>query len=190
MDRLPADLARNWGWILLRGILSIAFGILAFVQPGLSLLAIVFVWGAYALADGVVALIAAFRVHDSKRPIWPFVLIGLLGVAAGLIALTKPVAAGAALLAIIAAWAIIVGALQLVAAFRLRKVIEREWLLAISGALSIVFGLLLLRYPVAGAVSILWLIASFAIAFGVLLIAFALRLRRHAGESVALPRRT
>ena len=179
MDRLPADLARNWGWILLRGIVSILFGLIAFARPGASILAIVFVWGVYALADGVIALIAAFRVRNSKKPIWPFVLIGVLGVGAGITALLMPVAVAAVLLACIAAWAIVVGILQLVAAVRLRKVIEREWLLALSGVLSVGFGVLLLRNPVAGAVSILWLIASFAIVFGILLVALALRLKRH-----------
>lgn len=178
MARLLTDLQRNWGWVLARGVLAVLFGVAAFAFPGPSLLALVLLWGAYALADGIVALIAGFRLRDSGKPLWPFILIGVLGVGAGLVALVRPTLAGTALLAIVAGWAIVAGLFQVVAAFRLRREIRGEWLLALSGALSVAFGVLVVLYPAAGALSILWMIAAFAIAFGVLLIVLAIRLRR------------
>lgn len=166
-----------WGWVVARGALSVLFGVLAFVWPALSLLFLVLLFGVHALTDGVTTLVAGLRVRSADKPLWPFIVMGVLGIVTGLIAIVQPMVAAAALLTVIAVWAIVTGVLQIVAAVRLRQQIEREWMLGISGALSIVFGLFLLANPAAGALSLLWLIAGFSIAFGVLVMLLGWRLR-------------
>lgn len=166
-----------WGWVMARGVLSVAFGIAAFVWPGLSLLFLVLLFGVHALTDGITTLVAGLRVRAADKPLWPFILIGVLGILTGIITLFEPAVAAAALLTVIAVWAIVTGVLQIIAAIRLRDHIDREWMLGISGALSIVFGVFLLMNPAAGALSIVWLVAGFSIAFGLLLMNLAWRLR-------------
>jgi len=173
-------LGRNWGWIVLRGVAALLFGILAFTWPGITLAALVVVWGAYALADGVLALIAAWRVRDQGKPFWALVVVGLLGIAAGLVTLIWPGITALVLLMFIAAWAVAMGVFQIVAAIRLRKEIRGEWLLGLSGALSVIFGIVMFVQPGAGALAVIWAIGGFSLVFGVLLIWLGLRLRRHA----------
>jgi uncharacterized membrane protein HdeD (DUF308 family) len=148
--------------------------------------------GAYAFAEGVVALVAAFRIRDSGHPLWPFVVVGLLGIAAGIATLLWPGITALTLLMLIAAWAIVMGVFQIFAAVRLRKAIEGEWLLALSGLLSIAFGALVVVNPGAGALAVVWIIAACAIAFGALLIALGFRvrsLRSHRRRGAAAGRR-
>ena len=172
MDRLN----RMWGLIVLRGVTAILFGILAFVWPGITLAALVLVWGAYALIDGLCALIASLRL-DEGRPMWTLAVVGLLGIAAGLLTLVWPQITALLLLWFIAGWAVVVGVFQLAAAIRLRKWISNEWLLALSAVLSIVFGILMFARPGAGAVAVVWVIGWFAFLFGVLLVMFGLRIK-------------
>lgn len=171
------DLRRNWGWIVVRGAVAVLFGVLALAWPGITLAALVIVWGAYALADGVLALIAAWRVRDQGRPFWSLVLVGLLGIVAGVLTLWWPAITALVLLMVIAVWAIVTGIFQIVAAIRLRKLIEGEWLLGLSGLVSVIFGMLMVASPRAGALAVLWIIALYAIAFGVLLIVLGVRLK-------------
>jgi uncharacterized membrane protein HdeD (DUF308 family) len=170
-------LARNWGWIALRGIAAILFGVLALARPGITLAVLVLFWGAYALADGVFALIAAFRIREDNKPMWPLLLVGIIGIAAGVLTLMYPGITATVLLAFIAAWAIIAGIFQIVAAIRLRKVISNEWIMGLSGALSLAFGLLMFARPGAGALAVIWTIAWFAILYGVMLVMLAFRLK-------------
>ena len=170
-------LARNWGWIALRGAAAILFGILALARPGITLAVLVLFWGAYALIDGVFALVAAFRIRDDNKPMWPLVLVGIIGIAAGVLTLMYPGMTAVLLLMFIAAWAIISGIFQIAAAIRLRKVISNEWMMALSGALSILFGLLLFARPGAGALAVIWTIACFAIVYGAVLLVLAFRLK-------------
>lgn len=169
-------LARNWWLILLRGIAGVVFGILAFMWPGITVLSLTFLWGAYALVDGVASLWAAVTGGGAGSRGW-LLLVGLLGIAAGLVAFVWPVGTAGVLLLFIAAWAIATGILQIWGAIRLRKEIEGEWLLILSGAISILFGLVLVMQPLAGAVAVVWMIAIFAILFGIdhILLAFKLR---------------
>jgi uncharacterized membrane protein HdeD (DUF308 family) len=153
------------------------FGLLAFAWPAVTLAILVLLWGAYALADGVLALIAAFRVRDRGKPFWALLIVGMLGMVAGLLTFFWPGMTALVLLAFIAAWALVMGVFQIVAAIRLRKVIEGEWLLALSGLLSVFFGALMLLNPGVGALAVIWIIASYAVVFGVLLIALGLRLK-------------
>jgi uncharacterized membrane protein HdeD (DUF308 family) len=175
--------SRAWWLLALRGVAAILFGVWALAWPGVTLLALVILWGAYALADGILALIAAFRVRKRNRPLWAMLLIGVLGVAAGIVTFLLPGLTAIALLMLIAAWAVAMGILQIVTAVRLRRELQREWLLALSGVLSVLFGVLVVLSPGAGALALLWVIAAYAIAFGVMLLVVALRLRsRHDGR--------
>jgi uncharacterized membrane protein HdeD (DUF308 family) len=171
-------LARNWWLVLLRGICAIVVGLLAFIWPGATLLALVMLYGAFAIADGILALGAAVS-GDTPTPRWWLAVVGVLGVVAGLIAFLWPGLTATVLQVFIAAWAITTGVMQMVGAFMLRKEIDDEWYLIAAGALWVVFGLVLVLKPAVGVIALLYTIGSFAIIYGALLISFALRLRSH-----------
>ncbi len=172
------ELAKNWWMILLRGVCAIIFGVLTFAWPGVTLVTLVLLYGLFALSDGILAIGAAF-FGSSPEPRWWLGFVGILGVAAGLVALLWPGMTAIILLIFIAAWAISTGVMQIAGAVALRKEIDDEWLLIGSGVLSVLFGLLLLAKPGAGALSMIFVIGAFAILYGALEILFALRLRRH-----------
>lgn len=177
------ELGRNWGWLALRGVVSVLFGLFAFAWPGKTLAALVIVWGAFALADGVLSLVHAFRVHDQGKPFWSLVVVGLLGIAAGVVTFLWPGMTALALLMFIAAWAFVMGIFQIVAAIRLRKEIENEWLLGLSGVLSVLFGVVMFLQPGAGALAVVWVIGAYAIFFGMLLIVLAFKLKGRTGDA-------
>ncbi len=170
-------LSRNWIWIVLRGVAAILFGVLCFVTPGITLAALVLVWGVYALFDGLVALMAGFKMKMGGKPTWPLVLVGLVGVAAGIATLLRPQITALVLLAFIAAWALITGVFQIAAAVRLRKVIPNEWMLILAGLLSVAFGVLMFLKPGAGAVAVVWIIGWYATLLGVLLVTLGFRIK-------------
>ena len=170
-------LARNWWALLIRGIAAILFGILAFVWPGITVLALVFLFAAYAAVDGIFAFVAAWRAAEGRRQWWPLALEGVAGVGVAILTAVWPGATAFALLFLIAAWALATGVLEIAAAIRLRKVMEGEWLLALVGVVSIVFAALILIFPGEGAVAIVWAIGAYAVVFGILLIALSFRLR-------------
>ena len=182
---LLEHLGRNWGWVVLRGVAAVLFGLLAFAWPGLTLAVLVIVWGAYAIADGVLALIAAWRVRHHGRPFWSLLIVGLLGIAAGLVTFLWPGMTALLLLMFIASWAVVMGIFQIRAAIRLRQEIQNEWLLGLSGALSILFGILMFLRPGAGALAVVWVVAAYAVVFGILLIGLGFRLKQHAGRAAA-----
>jgi uncharacterized membrane protein HdeD (DUF308 family) len=173
-------LGRNWWVLLLRGLLSILFGVLAFVWPGITILTFVFLYGAYALVDGIFAIVAAIRGEGGAGPRWWLAVVGLLGIAAGIFAFAMPGLTTVALLMLIAAWALVRGVFEIVGAIRLRKEIDNEWMLILSGLLSVAFGAIMLVMPGAGALALVWVIASYAIAIGIMLSILAFRLRKHA----------
>jgi uncharacterized membrane protein HdeD (DUF308 family) len=164
--------ARNWWLWLVRGILAVLFGIMAFTMPGLTLLTLVLLYGAYALIDGVTSL----WVGGSVRA-WPLVIAGVLGVIVGIGTFSYPGITAVALLYLIGAWAIVRGIFEIIAAIRLRKEISNEWVLAFGGALSILFGVILFTNPGVGALAMVWVIGSYALIFGVMMILLAFRLR-------------
>jgi len=171
-------LARNWWALAIRGAAAIVFGLLALVLPGVTLAALILLFGAYAIVDGVFNLIAAFRGRTETRPPWLLAIHGLVSLAAGIVAFVMPGLTALVLVYVIAVWAIVTGALEVLAAMRLRDEIPNEWWLVASGVLSVVFGLLLVIAPGAGALALVLWIGAYAIFFGALLIGLALRLRR------------
>jgi uncharacterized membrane protein HdeD (DUF308 family) len=169
-------LTRNWWAVALRGLAGILFGIITFVWPGISLAALVLLYGAYAFADGVLSIVSAVRRRGADRW-WLLLLQGILGIGAGLVTWFWPGITALALLAVVAAWALIGGALQIAAAIRLRKVITGEWLLALGGVLSIALGVLLLVFPGPGALALVIWIGAYAFVFGIVLLVLGFRLR-------------
>ncbi|HOA75447.1 MAG TPA: HdeD family acid-resistance protein [Phycisphaerae bacterium] len=169
-------IARNWWMLLIRGIAAIVFGVLAFFWPGITLLVLVLLFAAYALVDGVTAIGLAAVGRTGERAWWEMMLVGILGVAAGIIAFVWPGLTAFVLLLVIAFWAIARGIFEIAAAIQLRKALTNEWLLILAGALSILFGVLLLFWPAAGALAVVWMIGIYAILLGVVSIALSLRL--------------
>ena len=166
----------SWWALVLRGIAAILFGVLAFVWPAITLTALVFLWGAYALVDGVFAIAAGVKTYGENKRWWVLLIEGILSIAAGVVAFVIPGITALVLLILIAAWAILTGAFEIGAAIQLRKYITGERLLALAGVASVLFGLALLFYPAAGALAVVWIIGAYAIVFGILLVALGLRL--------------
>jgi uncharacterized membrane protein HdeD (DUF308 family) len=172
-------LVGNWWTFVLRGVLAVLFGILALILPGMALLTLVFLFGFYALADGVISIVAAFRRTDTRQqPWWALLIGGVISIIAGLLAFFIPGITALALLYIIAAWALVTGVIEIIASVRLRKQIEGEWLLALTGVLSIIFGVLLAVFPGSGALALVLFIGAYAIVIGVLLIVLGFKLRK------------
>ena len=171
-------LAKYWWLVLLRGIVAILFGILAFAWPGITLVTMVLFWGAFMLTDGVLALGQAV-MGDDKSSRWWLALIGIAGIVAGILVFAQPGAAIVLLLLFIAAWSIVLGVFQIIGAIRLRKEIDNEWTLILGGVLSVLFGAVLVIAPLAGILALVWVIGSYAIVFGILLVMAALKLKQH-----------
>jgi uncharacterized membrane protein HdeD (DUF308 family) len=169
-----AALAENWWAFVLRGIFAILFGIGALTFPGLTVLALIVLFGFYCFVDGFTSLAMAFEA-DSKG--W-YVIGGLVSLAAGVITFTRPGATAIALLFVIGIWALIRGVIDIVTAVQIRKVVEGEWMLALSGVVSALFGLYVIARPGQGALAIIWIIAFFALIMGFLLLGVGFKLRR------------
>ena len=174
---LVDDLARHWWVVALRGLAAVLFGVLAFVWPGMTLAVLVLLFGAYALVDGILAIVVAVRGGTDHRLVMG--LEGVVGVLAGLAAFVFPGLTALVLLYIIAFWAILTGVLEVVAAVRLRRVITNEWGLIIGGVLSVLFGILLIAAPGAGALAVVFLIGAYAVLFGVTMLMLSWGLRSH-----------
>jgi uncharacterized membrane protein HdeD (DUF308 family) len=173
----PQAIARSWWAPLIRGIAAILFGLTTFVAPAPSLWSLIVVFGAYALVDGAVMMVTAFR-HRRAGEVWGVRLVhGVAGVATGLAAFAWPGITALVLLALVATWAIITGGLQIAAAVALRREIDGEWLLALAGVASVAFGGLLIAFPKTGLLTLVVWIGAFALVLGVLLVALSLRMR-------------
>jgi uncharacterized membrane protein HdeD (DUF308 family) len=177
-------LARNWWLVLLKGICAILFGVLTFIWPGISLVSLLLLYGAYALVDGVLSLIAAIK-GGAPAPRWWLALVGVLGIAAGLVAWLLPGMTAIVLVYFIAGWMIATGVMEIIGAIRLRKEIDNEWWLVAAGVLSVIVGLFMAIAPGAGALGLLFVIGAYAIVFGVMLVGLAFRLRRHSHHGAA-----
>lgn len=175
---LVNQLSRHWWMLGLRGLAAVIFGVLAFVWPGMTLVSLVFLFGAFALVNGVLALVHAFSAPKGYPRFGGLIFEGLVSIAAGILAFIWPGLTALALLVLIAAWAIATGVTEIALAIKLRKVLTGEWRLVLAGILSLIFGVLILIQPTAGALAVVWWIGAFALLFGILLIALAFRVRR------------
>jgi uncharacterized membrane protein HdeD (DUF308 family) len=165
--------------LILRGIVSVIFGILAFAWPGLTLAALVLLFGAFALLDGISNIAHGATSKHSGSHTWLLIAQGVIGVAAGIVAFVWPGITLLVLVMVVGLWAVMTGALEVVAAIRLRRVITGEWLLAMSGILSILLGALVFLYPLTGTIVLAWWVGVYALISGIVLIALGARLRHH-----------
>jgi uncharacterized membrane protein HdeD (DUF308 family) len=170
-------LNRSWWVLALRGIAAIIFGLLTFIWPQISLFVLVALFGAYVLVDGIFSIIVALRNQEAPQW-WVLLLEGIVGVFVGVLTFIWPGITALVLLFLIAFWALITGIFEIVAAIRLRKDIANEWLLGLSGVISVLFGLLLIILPGTGALAVIWLIGAYAIFFGALMLALSFQVRR------------
>ena len=179
-------LGRNWWAILIRGVSAILFGLWTLFAPAMSLVALVLLFGAYALSDGIFSIIAAVRQRKAQDRWGMLLLRGVLGILAAVATLVWPGITALSLLFLIASWAIATGVLEIATAITLRKEISGEWLMILAGVASVIFGIVLVLFPGAGALAVVIWIGAYALAFGVILVALAFRIRswtrgHHAG---------
>jgi uncharacterized membrane protein HdeD (DUF308 family) len=170
-------LAQNWWVLLLRGIIAILFGVAAYAWPGMTLATLVMFFAAFVLVDGVFDVFAAFSGRNENENWWVLLLEGLLGIAFGVITWTRPGVTVVVLLLFIGFWALATGILRIIMAIRLRKEIEGEWWLILSGLASVLFGVVVMARPGAGALAMLWVIAAWAIITGIFLVILSFRAR-------------
>jgi uncharacterized membrane protein HdeD (DUF308 family) len=189
-----ARAAQYWWLAVIRGVVGILFGVLAIAWPGLTLAVLILFFGAYMFVDGVFALASAIRFRHEREQWLPLLLEGILGVAVGAVTYFYPGITALAWIYTIALWAFVTGMLGLTAAFRMARhagSAKTEVLLGLSGLVSIVLGVFLVFMPVAGLLAWVWVIGTYAIVFGVLLIGFGIRLRTagsaHAASVGATP---
>jgi len=179
-------MTQNWWAIALRGLVAVLFGIAAFVWPGITLWALVAIFGAYALVDGIFAVIEAFRRDVVGERWWALLFEGFVGIAIGILTFAWPRLTAMGLLYLIAFWAIVTGVFEVITAIRLRHEIRGEWMMALIGVLSVAFGFLLVAFPLTGALSVVLIIGAYAVAIGALMIALGFKLRslRHPGGEI------
>lgn len=170
-------LADHWWMSVLRGLVAILVGLAIIIWPGATLIICLTLFGFFALTSGIIQVITAFRGR-TVGGCWLLLMEGLLGIGIGLLTLLRPISTGVFLLIVAAVWAIITGAFQIGVAIRLRQEIENEWLLAVAGIVSILFGVLFAVWPIAGATAILWVIGAYVVALGLLLIFLSFRLKK------------
>ena len=174
-EQMSALLAQNWWAFALRGVLGIIFGVIAFLLPGVTMLSLVLVFSAYALVDGVFAIIAAVRAMRQHER-WGFLLLeGIVNIIAAAIAFLWPGITVVSFVFLVGTWAILSGGLMLSAALRL-QLDHGRWWLALGGLVSVIYGVLLIAAPFTGAFVLTWWLGAYAIVFGFALIAVAIKL--------------
>jgi uncharacterized membrane protein HdeD (DUF308 family) len=179
-------LARNWWALLARGIAALLLGLIALALPGVTLGAMLMIFGIYAIVDGVFSIVAGLRASQRHERWGSLILGGVAGIVAGIIALFAPAAAAIGFVLIVASWAILTGIMQIMAAIRLRRVIENEWLMALGGVISVVLGVLFVLAPGVALLTLVWWLGIFALVSGGVMVALALRLRRgHGGRTAS-----
>ena len=177
MQTAPMAWALNWWAAVIRGVVAIIFGVLAIAQPGFTFVILVLLFGAYALVDGIFAIISAIQQHAEHGRLWGLLLEGIAGIVLGLVTFFFTMVAVATVVYVIAAWAIVTGILELVAAVRLRQVVAGEFWLILAGVASIIFGIVIFLNPAAGVAAIGTIIGVYTLIFGILMIGLGLRLR-------------
>lgn len=176
MKSVAKAITDQWWVVLLQGVFAVIFGVTAWVWPDLTVATLVILFGAFSFASGLMAFWAAYAQHQLGRSPWPFIFRGLIGVATGVVVAVWPDISAVSLFYLVAAWAIVIGFYEILAAVALRKVIDNEWFLALAGIASIAFGVLAVIYPGDGAVALVWTIGIYAVAYGALLIGLGFRL--------------
>ena len=179
------QLTRHWWVLALRGLVAILFAVIAFGWPGITLMALVWLWGAYAIVDGVFAIVASVRAAERHQRWGMLLLAGICGIAAGFIAYLWTGITALVLVYLIAAWAIVTGIFKIAAAVRLRQMIEGEWLMGLSGVLSLLLGLSIIAWPGAGLLAWVWIVGAYALLFGIVMLALAFRLRSLGQETTS-----
>ena len=174
---MPFVLARNWWSLVIRGLAGVLLGMLSLALPGITLGALVMLFGAYALIDGIMSFIGAWRASKAHERWGALILEGVVGILAAVATLLWPAITAISLVYVIAAWAIVTGVLEIAAAIRLRQHITGEWLLALAGLASVIFGVALMANPLAGALVLAIWVGVYALVFGTMLIGLGLRLR-------------
>jgi uncharacterized membrane protein HdeD (DUF308 family) len=170
-------LKRHWWVPVIRGVAAIVFGIIAFVYPGITIATLVLFFGAWVLIDGIFRVVGAIG-HRASDPDWGWhIVIGIVGIIVGLLTFHAPQITALALIVYVAAWALMIGATEIAFAIKLRREIKGEWFLILMGLASIIFAILLLWNPIAGAAAVIWLIGWYAVVLGILAIFFGFRLR-------------
>jgi uncharacterized membrane protein HdeD (DUF308 family) len=175
---LGSRLASNWGWVVARGVAGIIFGVLALAWPGATFMSLLMFFAVFVFFEGVANVISAVSGGRGDEPMWGTLLLeGLLSIGLAVLAVLAPARMAIAVVWTIGFWAMITGALRIGAAIRLRKLIDHEWLMALSGLAAIGFGGLLLFRPMAGAVVMLWWLGAYEVIFGITMLAVGFRLR-------------
>jgi uncharacterized membrane protein HdeD (DUF308 family) len=180
-------LARNWWAIVLRGVFAVLFGLGAFFWPGITLVVLVALYGGYLFVDGILAVVSALMGRRAGPFPWGVFLAGLASIVGGLLTFLMPGLTALVLLYLIAVWAIVRGIFEIIAAFHLRRELTNEWLLALNGVLSVLFGILLIAAPGAGALAVLWMIGTFAVIVGIVMIVLGFRLKGAQGTAARRP---
>lgn len=170
-------LLKSWWVLAMRGVIAIVFGLLALLWPSMTLFVFLILFAAYALASGIVSVVGALRHRKTDNDWWLLLLIGLVGIGTSAIAVLHPGLTVLVLLLLIGTNALVTGVLDISAAIRLRRVISNEWLMILSGAASVLFGILMFLFPGAGGVALIWMIGGYAVVTGVLMLGLAFRLR-------------
>jgi len=173
---------RNWWLLALRGALAVILGVVAFVWPGITFEALVLLFGAYAFLDGVLVFSFGLMAAGDGQEWWPLVLSGILGIGLGVLTFVRPEAMALALVYVVGFWAIVTGLLEIVAAIRLRDLVSGEWMMGLSGALSIIFGVLVVAQPNSGAIALVYLFGFYAILTGISQVGLGFRLRGLSGD--------
>jgi uncharacterized membrane protein HdeD (DUF308 family) len=189
-SRDETDLSSRWGWVILRGVVAILFGVFAFARPGAMSLGLLMLFAAYAFVGGIATIIAAARRGRAGANWGMLMFDGILGIAVAVVAVLWPVTALVAFVWVLALWALVTGALEIATAISLRKVIEHEWAMGLAGALTLALGVLLIARPLVGGLAVMWWLGAYALAFGVLMLVLGFRLRSfaHGHGSGQLPR--
>ncbi len=174
---LIPEFSRNWKWMIARGIVSVIFGIGAILYPFTAVTALAIFFGAYAFVDGVFATVSIFTSSFARKHFWSFLIEGITGIAAGILTFFIPEITLYGLVILVSVWAFVTGIFEIVTAIKLRKIIDGEFFMIISGLLSIIFAVLVFVMPFAGLVMMIYLIGVYAVMFGIMLVISALSMR-------------
>ncbi len=180
---LAPEFSKNWKWMIARGIISIIFGIVVVYNPLAAATALALFFGAYVFIDGVFAIVSIFTSRIARAHFWSFLIEGIAGIAAGILTFFLPEITLYGLVILVSSWAFVTGIFEIISAIKLRKIIDGEFLMIVSGLLSVVFGILIFLRPFASIVVMIYLIGIYAVIFGILLILLGISMRKRYSSS-------